>query len=204
VPTWGAQVMHCHNIGLSKKRNVFVVFRDGRDVMVSYYYHSLFYNNLYNARHVDRVMKGISFMDLENIHTNLPKFIEFLYDDRNYPRLTWSKFVNDWMGRGAVIVRYERLLQDCAGELGTALEKVTGEKVDYERLKVISGKYSFENQAKRRAGEASNTNWLRKGIAGDWKSGFSRKSREIFAHYAGEALIKAGYEKDYSWVQEGA
>ena len=41
---------------------------------------------------------------------------------------------------------------------------------------------------------------MRKGIVGDWKNYFNKEAREIFNHYAGDQLIKLGYEKDRSWV----
>ena len=42
---------------------------------------------------------------------------------------------------------------------------------------------------------------MRKGIVGDWKNHFTPASRAMFDEFAGEQLIKLGYETDNSWVQ---
>ena len=202
MPIWGSQVMHTHDIGLEGQKYIFVVLRDGRDVMVSYYYHSLFYNDLYNARHVDRVRQRIQFDDHEDIRANLSRFIDLLNDKGHYPRLTWRDFTEYWLERGDVgFLRYERLLADCMAEMTQAVEKVIGKKVDQDRLAPIIERFSFANQAKRMAGEDVKTSWLRKGIAGDWKNVFSREAAVTFDRLAGETLIRAGYEPDHSWVE---
>ena len=65
----------------------------------------------------------------------------------------------------------------------------------------IADEYSFENQSKRVAGNENINSFMRKGIIGDWKNSFTQASKELFAEYAGNELIKLGYEKDYSWIK---
>ena len=55
---------------------------------------------------------------------------------------------------------------------------------------------------KRKAGEEDRSSFLRKGIAGDWKNHFNTEAVNIFDHYAGETLIKLGYEKNHDWVKD--
>ncbi len=57
-------------------------------------------------------------------------------------------------------------------------------------------KYSFSKQSKRKQGVEDPKSFLRKGIAGDWKNKFTKKSAKIFDYYAGDILISLGYEKD--------
>jgi hypothetical protein len=71
---------------------------------------------------------------------------------------------------------------------------------DQVRLKEVSEKYSFKNQARRDPGEEKKSSFLRKGIAGDWRNYFNKETRAVFQEYAGKELIRLGYEKDDSWV----
>ena len=82
MPFLGTQVLHCHRTHLNDLKKAIVVLRDGRDVVVSYYYHSFFYNDLYNRRHVNRIKKQIKFDNYHNIKENLPRFIEFVFFKR--------------------------------------------------------------------------------------------------------------------------
>jgi hypothetical protein len=50
----------------------------------------------------------------------------------------------------------------------------------------------------------SKGNFLRKGIAGDWKNAFTPEAARVFDAYAGDLLIELGYERDHSWVDQFA
>lgn len=56
--------------------------------------------------------------------------------------------------------------------------------------------------AGRKAGDEKKNSFLRKGVVGDWRSSFNHDSNQMFAHYAGEQLIKLGYEPDLKWVNQ--
>jgi hypothetical protein len=181
-------------------KNVFVVLRDGRDVMVSFYFHSLFKNELSNHALVERMRRELPFKDFNDIENNLPRFIEYKFTKIRPPRFTWSEFVDSWINKDVAFVRYENLLQNTVKEVGQALEKLSDQKSDYRLIRQIAEKYSFKRQAKRNPGQENRSSFLRKGIAGDWKHNFNRDSREVLDYFAGDQLIKLGYEKDRSWV----
>jgi hypothetical protein len=61
--------------------------RDGRDVMVSFYYHSLFKNERFNAKLVEMTRKEVSFKDFDNINKNLSAFIEYKFTCKTPPDL---------------------------------------------------------------------------------------------------------------------
>ncbi|OQX53844.1 MAG: hypothetical protein B5M53_06425 [Candidatus Cloacimonas sp. 4484_209] len=199
-PKFRSSIMHGHYLYFPTMKNVFVVVRDGRDVMVSYYYHSLFKNDRCNARLVEITRRELHCDDYNNIRENLPKFIEYKFTRKKYPRFTWSEFINSWIDKDVPIIKYENLLQDPVEELSKAIHKVCRVKPDKDRLKQIAKKYSFKKVAKRNPGVENKHSFLRKGIAGDWKNKFSREACEIFNLFAGRELIKLGYEKDDSWV----
>lgn len=199
-PSFGPCIMHGHYLYSSLMNNVFVLHRDGRDVMVSFYFHSFFKNELYNHQLVDRMRRKLPFSDFNAIEYNLPKFIEFEFSKKQLFRFTWSEFVNSWYDKDTAVIKYENLLTNPVNELCQAIKKVTGDKPDFMRLESIVDEFSFQNVSKRKPGQESRKSFLRKGIAGDWKNYFTKESREIFAYHAGFELIKLGYEKDNSWV----
>lgn len=201
-PKLQSSIMHGHYLHSPTMKNVFVVLRDGRDIMVSSYYHSLFKNERFNARLVEITRRELQFDDDydDDVKSNLPKFIEYKFKRKKHPMFTWSEFVNSWLDKGVAIIRYENLLRDPAKELGEAIKKVVGYDPDEKRLTEIVERYSFQRLAKRNPGEENKHSFLRKGIAGDWKNVFNKEARELFNYYAGKELIKLGYEKDESWV----
>lgn len=201
-PKLRSSIMHGHYLYFPTMRNVFVVLRDGRDVMLSYYYHSLFKNERFNARLVEITRKELQFNDYDDIRNNLPKFIEYKFTRKKHPRFTWSEFVNSWIDKDVAFIRYENLLQNPIEELSKAIYKVCKVEPDKDRLSEIVQKYSFKNLARRNPGEENKHSFLRKGIAGDWKNHFSKEAKLIFNKFAGKELIKLGYENDESWVEE--
>jgi hypothetical protein len=202
LPKLGSQILHCHEQKIyGNNKKIIAVIRDGRDVMVSYYYHSFFENDLYNQEHVKRVKKELKFHDYHDVENNMSKFIEFLYDKNYYPLMTWSAFTHNWINNySASIVRYEDLLVSVPDELGSAIEKITNKAPDRDKLIKIEKKFSFNSMKSSLDEKSSETKWLRKGVSGDWKNNFDRKSRIIFDQLAGDILIESGYEKDHSWV----
>lgn len=199
-PRFESCIMHGHYLYSPFLKNVFCVMRDGRDIMVSFYYHSLFKNERFNARLVQMTRKEVPFEDFDNIESNLSAFIEYKFTCKKHPRFTWSEFVNHWMDQEVAVIKYENLLQDPVKELGSAISKVTGDKPYEKRLEEIVDRYSFKRAAKRDPGEEDKHSFLRKGIAGDWKNVFSKEAKALFNYYAGKELIRLGYEKDETWV----
>ncbi len=168
--------------------------------MVSFYFHSYFENELFNATLVKRMRKELPFNDYNDVENNLSEFIEYKFNKKKPPHFAWDEFVESWINKDVAFVRYEKLLQDPISELGKSIEKVTNNPVDYHKLQRIVDKYSFDQIANRKPGQENRYSFVRKGIAGDWKNYFNKESREIFNYYAGDQLIKLGYEKDRSWV----
>ena len=62
LPKLRSSVMHGCYLYFPTMSNVFVVMRDGRDVMVSYYYHSLFIQGRFNESLVEQTRKVLQFM----------------------------------------------------------------------------------------------------------------------------------------------
>ncbi|MEM6298469.1 MAG: sulfotransferase domain-containing protein [Bacteroidota bacterium] len=196
-------IIHGHYNYSKRPDKMIAVLRDGRDTMVSAYHHFLFENDRNPSFSVVNYRKAMPFDDYENIRKNLPQFIEFMFTDyANRPRhFSWADFINQHLDKPNVLaVRYEDLLIDPSKELERAIGFLGYPEISRDELVKVADAYSFEKLAKRKPGQENNASFLRKGIAGDWKNHFSEEAREVFFKYAGKELIKAGYEKDNSWV----
>jgi hypothetical protein len=192
-------ILHGHYVTISKVKNVVIVWRDGRDVMISWYYHCLFLHEHDNDRLVRRSRKALKFNDYEDILNNLPEFMEYVFTRQPNPGFSWSDFVDKWTGNKYVIhVLYEDLHEAAEEELQRIVYQLTGKTLPYNRTKEIVYEFSFKRQSSKT--KDSKNCFLRKGIIGDWRNHFSNDAKIVFDRYAGEALIRLGYEKDHSWV----
>jgi hypothetical protein len=196
--------MHGHYLNPRGMKNVVVAWRDGRDVMVSWYHQQLIPHE-WNERQVSRSRRELPLEDYADVQGNLPAFIEYAFSKPHSPSFSWTDFVRRWHDRkGAIHTRYEDLRRDTSGELGRIVRGLTGELLSPQEATAIAEEFSFERQAGRRAGEEDKRSFLRKGVVGDWRAHFSREAREVFDRYAGEELILLGYERDRAWVEDAA
>jgi hypothetical protein len=179
-----------------RRRSVYVM-RDGRDTMVSRYYDML-HREPTQRRAAQRFM-GCEMSD-DRVREDLPRFIEFLSTYQggcaDYKTHLTYRLDHDYR----VTVRYEDLLSDTFGQMRRVLRELTGREPDPTRLEQVVKRNSFEAKAQRARGEESKGEFLRKGIAGDWKNYFTPEAARVFDAYAGDLLIRLGYEPNRDWV----
>ncbi len=219
-PKFGMSLVHGHYLPSKRSENIkriFWLIRDGRDVMVSLYYHYLFLTERSRDKLKDVLYyrRKLNFKNIEEIETNLPRFIEFIFTHKPSPVFrighegNWQSFNEKWQNYllkskgdcNLINVSYEVLLADTGKEFERIILNITGEEADRIRVKKVVDKFSFLNQSKRNPGEENTGSFLRKGIVGDWRNKFSQEAREVFDYYGGEFLIKAGYENNHNWVK---
>jgi hypothetical protein len=95
-------------------------------------------------------------------------------------------------------VRYEDLLERPREEIRQLLEFLGAETSEQSVERCVDAA-SFEKLTKgRRRGEEA-ADFVRKGIAGDWRNVFTEQDKQTFKEVAGDVLIKLGYEKDDNW-----
>lgn len=195
-------ILHGHHLYSKHFKNAVYVLRDGRDVMVSAYFHMLFQNDRNPPWAIDRIRAELAFSDYDDVEGNLPQFIEYMFTkfSSGLFHFSWADFVYSVGGKNANCIRYEDLLEDTPGTFAAALARLNGREPEMERVREIAERFSFRQQTKRNAGEEDTTSFLRKGIAGDWLNKFTSEARQAFDKYAGEALLVAGYEKNRDWV----
>lgn len=118
----------------------------------------------------------------------------------------WSVRVSDAVKDGSALlggnyteIRYEGLLERPEEEAARLLEFL-GADASNKLVRWCVNKASFEKSAKgREQGQEDSASFVRKGVAGDWRSVFTERDKEIFKEVAGDVLIETGYEKDKSW-----
>lgn len=202
-PKFEECIMHGHFTYHNNFDKVLYVLRDGRDIMVSAFYYILKITPGANNTRAERFRKDLSIDSLENINELLPRFIEYFME--NYTVLgkhtNWQDHIRQHSNNDKILhIKYEDLLVDSAGQLQKALEFL--DRKPAKDLNLIAEEFTFENQAKRKAGEENKSSFLRKGIAGDWKNKFNKESAEVFDFYAGDVLLSLGYEKDSNWTDK--
>lgn len=206
-------VVHGHRRYQPTHRPAIYVVRDGRDVVVSLYFHHLRHlkARTYWCRRLDEYFQAIlgPRYDIDAVTRNLPAFITSLEtypfggllrarDGDNF--LPWPAHVEEWVTKRDVLtVRYEDMLAQPEDELRRIASHLSVE-VSGSVEHAIIGSNSFEAQTRRRPGVEDRTSFRRKGVAGDWKLWFDQAANLAFDHFAGSALSSLGYESDRAWV----
>ena len=194
MPHFNGCIMHGHYLRRHNLQHPVLVFRDGRDVMVSMYHHYLFPNELGNGLAVKRTLRFFSDCDVQDMSSNLPRFMELAFLNRIGPGFSWPDFVESWSSKGYTQVRYEDLRQRPESELTRLCVELGGVHPDPEKINEIVARFSFESQSGRKPGEEQRGSFMRKGLVGDWRNHFSPEAHSIFEHFAGEALVELGYQ----------
>jgi len=206
-------IYHGHYLPAGYMKNMhkrFLIIRDGRDVMVSNYYKNLFQRgNGDFTRDVYFYRRLFGFHDLDDIRSNLPRFMEvmFTFKPPIYYRLTWEgnwvSFNEAWLREGIdEIIRYEDLHRDTHGVMCGIIGHHFDERFSDKKISESVEMNSFKAKTGRDPGSSDNHSHARKGIVGDYRNHFTRESAEIFNHHAGHLLIKLGYEKDDTWMNQ--
>lgn len=203
LPVLKSSILHCHKMQSWNLKNVFIVWRDGRDVLVSLYFHLLYENDRFNQRAVFKTRSDLNFKNYNDVKKNMSKFIEYIYYKKNFLNFTWSDFVNQWVDRKEVIyIKYEDMLDNPFLVVRNILDKNFNKNISDEEIKKILNKYSFDNQSGRSYGVENKNSFLRKGISGDWKNYFSSDACKLCTELMGKELIKLNYENDNNWADQ--
>jgi len=165
---------------LREKFHIFYMIRDGRDVMTSFFFYT---------RKREKVIKGESGEKINLLDNNLSKFIrcDICVYGESFRILElkptsnmierWTKHIESWINRPEIhIIRYEELNVD----FNNTLDKIG--KILEQTPKGIRPDL-FKNRAVK----------PRKGIVGDYKNFFTKKSLVYFDGIAGNMMKKLNY-----------
>lgn len=195
------RVHHMHRFvpaSYFKKKSVYMV-RDGRDTIVSRYFTMI-------KQPSQQLMKRdfIKYSNVEptseNIKELLPLYIEFL---KTYHKSTidYSAHVKKALKDKYFIIKYEDLLDNTADTLSLVLSHFNPEEsINIQKVKDVIEFSSFDASKKRQKKESG---FFRKdgGKSGGWKDYFTTQSANVYNNYAGDLLIKFGYESNANWVE---
>jgi glycosyltransferase involved in cell wall biosynthesis len=104
------------------------------------------------------------------------------------------------LGERYLEVRYEDMLSD-PHDVTRQVVGFLAADTDPSLIETCVDQASFEHASLgRRLGDERPTEFLRNGLAGQWKDVFTAADRVTFDREAGEVLVELGYEADSSWV----
>jgi hypothetical protein len=201
--TWGPCVMQGHWLRPHGRCRTVVLFRDARDVMVSYYFHCFFLNEFQNAALV-RVMRArFPFDDYEDVRSNLLSFMQGIQNDPVAPGFRWIDFVEVWGRRDDIVTtRYEDLRRDATSELERLVEQLTGRALPKDEAQRIVERFTMDNMRKQNAElnpgivgrQIAEMSFIRKGSVGGWSDVFTDEALCWFDQIHRGALELLGYK----------
>lgn len=202
-------VIHAHWRWDPRLPRTAYIIRDGRDVMVSFYFYTMrLLQQTQRPAVRQQLLKkyGSIFgrdFDPGNARENLPHFIEHaMQHGPSTHGIPWHEHVADWSSAGrhnVVTVRYEDLLANTTDELTTLMAALTQEVPNKHRAQLAASRFSFLETTGRANGQEDLSNFQRKGTAGDWRNHFNREAGEVFDAFAGQTLIDCGYASNRNW-----
>lgn len=179
------RIMRSHSLHNPRFPKVIYLLRDGRDVLVSYYYH---------------------FKKLSGFEGTM---YDFLRSGRR--KTKWNEHVDSWIFHNPSltnmhIVRYEDMLCNTHREIEKVVSFV-GLQKGAEQISGAIDKSNFDNM--RRVEETKGLGYInagdpgirlvREGKSGGWEKELGEKEKDLIRRMYGSVLIKAGYEASYLW-----
>jgi Sulfotransferase domain len=196
-------VVQVHRLPKPWYRRAVVVTRDPRDMYVSTYYHETQYRR--REKHI-LISRYFQHDPSRPLREDFAAYLEAKLSHHTHPPFMLHEFVRAWKARpGAVWMRYEDCLANGEAELARMVQAL-GLPFDPERVRQAVEANSFQNATRargkeRKPGEADAGSFERKGVAGDWKNHFDRRSCELLERYEGASLRALGYEPDDAWIE---
>lgn len=187
-------ITHGHFLSPLNLANMVVIWRDPRDLLSSFYYHSYFVNEHDNSDHVKLMKAKCPFSNYRDIRKNMPDFIRFVTESPVSPSFSWPYFAIKWHNRSdAAHTSYEAMRADTAGELKRIIGLLIGKKYSDEQINTIVDRHSFDRareEARQKHTNHTEMSFIREGALGGWKKNFTTEATDI--------LRKFGYEKPMS------
>jgi lipopolysaccharide transport system ATP-binding protein len=166
----------------------FVVIRDLRDALVSYYF-SMRYSHPLITDYVRQRRE-----DLQGVQAE-----EGMLRLLSGPLTHFARIQRSWLDTGVEIFRYEDLLGDTTAVL-RRMARIAELPVSERRIRAVVRLNAFERMSGgRRRGQENPRSFFRKGVAGDWRAHFTPAITRAFKERYGELLVQTGYETDLDW-----
>lgn len=192
-------VYHMHRfipVDSVRQRTVYIM-RDGRDTLVSKYFHLVREGGELKTRFERELQCPLL---AENIQENMSAFILFMQKNR-VSSTDYRVHLEEWKKHSDkyITVRYEDLLTHPEAELMRILGRLTHHTATLAKVREAINKQDFSAITNRKRGEQDLGSFNRKGISGDWRNYFTPESAKAYDSYAGDLLLETGYETDRQW-----
>ncbi len=202
LPRLSPCVHHMHRfIPLdSVRRRTIYMMRDGRDTMVSRYFHIIREGGI-AKKQLDKYLGHSA--SAENIKNNMAKFIHFMQTS-SIATIDYRSHIEHWQKHKDTYttLRYEDLLADPASEITRVITEVSNVEPDPDQVRKVVEKHDFSRLTNRKKGEEDVNSFIRKGVSGDWVNYFTPEAASAFDKYAGKLLLDIGYETDPDWASK--
>lgn len=177
-----------HNVNLLHDANVryVVLYRDLRDVAISYYFY----------------VRQTPWHPEYPIYASL-SLSEGLQTFAERTLLPFAAWVCSWHQNHdptmSLLLRYEELLEAPINVMTQVAQHFELDSAP-ETIEKIVQTHRFERlSGGRKQGRQSQNSFFRKGVAGDWQNHLTAETKESYKQLIGEFLIEFGYEDDKSW-----
>lgn len=176
---WSPVVIKCHYQAFGDYNKVIYIYRDGRDVLLSYFrYFS------HNKKH------ALPFSQY---------FTKFLRGETQFG--SWKNHVSWWFDEKYIrpvevkYVKYEDLLAQPEKEFAEVV-KFLNLKVDKELIKDVVRATEYKKCREFGAAEGLHYDLIgRNGVSGSWKEMFSAEQTKYFWDWAGSLMERLGYKE---------
>lgn len=181
--------------GMSSDEPFVYLIRDGRDVMVSYYFFRYNYIKYLNARSPQNFKQLLlkirnvfnSSSDFDISHQDFSSFLRQYTDE-------WITHVLFCLNRQpTAVIRYEDLKSFPVTSLNRLFEQLNVQVAD-EVIQQGLAIFDFKQLSQRQEGEEDRNSFFRKGIVGDWQNHFSPDDLEFFYQKASKIMRRADYD----------
>lgn len=203
LPIAFASVLHTHSKPNKRMKNIFYIYRDGRDAYTSYYFYEKRYvrenpESFYSQQF--KKLWGNRMMDPVYEKENFLKYMDWAFKNK----VIWSDHIRMWLkasitNKEIVMISYEQLLANTYWNLHHSIMQLDN-SVNKDVLRDIIDKNSFAKQMARPKEQHKTP--LRKGQKNSWTEVFSPHSVERFNEACGDMLIELGYVENLNWFEE--
>ncbi|BCM91438.1 hypothetical protein IAD21_03311 [Abditibacteriota bacterium] len=188
-------LLHCHLLETPSNATQLIVWRDPRDVIVSWYHHCFFSHGHTNEKFVavNRAIPG--YENPEAVTENLERFIADNFERNLFLKWSWNTFAASWINNErSVFCRYEDFLGDPAHELQRLTPLIGGSELSYERAAQIAGHFSIQSERARAAKSSPEAGgFIRQGKAGCWRDVMNEGAHSALLSHVGPFLSPLGY-----------
>ncbi len=188
-------LLHCHLLDTPAQRTQLIVWRDPRDVLVSWYHHCFFSHGPTNDKFVavNRTLPG--YEHPENVTGNLERFVEDNFERGLFLKWNWNTFASRWIhDERSVFCRYEDFLGNPGHELCRVVPRLGGNELSPERALHIAGHFSMKAERARAVCSSPEAGgFIRQGKAGGWRDVMNDPTHAALLDHVRPFLLPLGY-----------